>query len=80
MKNKTREELVQDLRSFAKDEYNLPSLVTLNQYTAAMLRYIGDADMELRDELICSTFYEWIGEKKYYTAGVCKDLASDTIR
>lgn len=72
--NKTREELVQDLRSFAKDEYNLPSLASLNQYTTAMLRYIGTADMELRDELICSTFYEWIGEKKYYTAVELKVL------
>lgn len=72
--NMTREELVEDLRAFAEDEYNLPSMVSLNQYTTAMLRYIGDADMELRDDLICSTFYGWIGEKKYYTAVELKIL------
>ena len=70
----TRDKLFEDLSTFAKDEFKLPTLASLNEYTTAMLRYIGDPDAVLRDELISSTFYEWIGEKKYYTEVELKTL------
>jgi len=63
-----RNQLIEDLRSFEKDDFKLPSHKRLNEYTTAMLHYIGDPDPTLRDELICSAFYDWIGEKKYYTS------------
>lgn len=69
-----RKQLMEDLSAFAKDEFKLPPHKNLNEYTAAMLNYIGDPDPTLRDELICSAFYDWIGEKKYYTAIELKTL------
>ena len=70
----TREVLIEELKTFSQDDFNLPPHKNLNEYTTAMLHYIGDVDPFLRDELICSAFYEWIGEKKYYTATELKTI------
>lgn len=34
-----------------------------DQLLKAMLQFIGDPDPELRDELICNTFYEWVNDR-----------------
>lgn len=34
-----------------------------DQLLEAMLQFIGDPDPELRDELICNTFYEWVNDR-----------------
>jgi hypothetical protein len=62
-----KEQLLLDLRRIAKNNYLLPEGESVEQYLDPMLKYIGDTDTELRDELIYETFCEWIYEKAYVT-------------
>ncbi len=62
-----REKLLLDLRRIAENGYNLPDGESVHEYVDMMLLYIGDADPELRDDLIYSTFCEWICEKEYFS-------------
>ncbi len=61
-----REHLLLDLRRIAKNNYLLAEDESAEQYMEPMLKYIGDTDAELRDELIYETFCEWICEKAYF--------------
>lgn len=60
-----REQLILDLRRIEGNSYNASS-EEVAQYTDMMLRYIGDTDPVLRDDLIYNTFSEWICEKEYF--------------
>lgn len=62
-----KEQLLLDLRRIAKNNYLLIEGESVEPYLDPMLKYIGDTDAELRDELIYETLSEWIGEKAYVT-------------
>lgn len=60
-----REQLLLDLRRIARNDYLLQEGETAEQYIEPMLKYIGNEDAQLRDELIYETFSVWICEKAY---------------
>lgn len=62
-----REKLKIDLKRIKDNEYNLREDEKVMNYLDLMLKYIGDTDPELRDDLIYSTFVNWIEEKEYFT-------------
>lgn len=62
-----REQLLLDLRRIEGNKYTLSEGECRSQYVEVMLQYIGDTDPDLRDELIYSTFNEWICEKEYFS-------------
>ena len=57
------QELKDVLTQVKEDEYNLPEGVDLNVLLDEMLLFLGSTDPELRDELICTTFYTWANEE-----------------
>lgn len=62
-----KEQLLLDLKKIRENKYNLDEGESIFAYTDLMLKYIGDTNSELRDDLICTTFYEWICEKEYFS-------------
>jgi len=60
-----REKLKEILKKSAENEFAYPTECSMYECIAAMLRHIGDPEPELRDVLICSAFYVWLGDKKY---------------
>lgn len=60
-----KEKLKENLKRIQQNEYNLKENESPFEYLDLMLKYIGDPDKELRDELICSTLSNWIEEKSY---------------
>lgn len=66
MSNK-REQLLLDLRRIQGNEFQITQGEKVWDYVPLMLQYIGDNDSELRDDLIYSTFYEWMFERKYFS-------------
>ena len=61
---RTLQELKDVLIQVKEDEYNVPEGVDLDALLDDMLCFAGNTDPELRDELICSTFYTWANEDK----------------
>jgi len=53
-------ELKKELKLIAQNDYVISKEVNIDELVNAMLEYIGSLDSELRDDLICSTFYEII--------------------
>jgi len=62
-----KEQLKANLIRIKENEYNLGNGENTNDYVNLMLKYIGDNDPEVRDELIYTTFVNWIEEKGYFT-------------
>lgn len=62
-----KEHLKANLIRIKENEYNLGNGENINDYVNLMLKYIGDNDPEVRDELIYTTFVNWIEEKGYFT-------------
>lgn len=62
-----KEQLKANLIRIKENEYNLVNGENINDYVNLMLKYIGDNDPEVRDELIYTTFVNWIEEKGYFT-------------
>jgi len=62
-----KEQLKANLIRIKENEYNLGNGENINDYVNLMLKYIGDNDPEVRDELIYTTFVNWIEEKGYFT-------------
>jgi len=60
------EQLIMHLRKIRDNNYNLAEDENVQSYADLMLQHIGDTDPELRDDLIFSTFCEWICEKEYF--------------
>ncbi|MBE9913738.1 DUF2785 domain-containing protein [Paenibacillus donghaensis] len=60
--NDTRMKLMTDLQRIEKEQYQLREGECYQDFLTLMLQYIGDPQPELRDDLICTTFYEWIQE------------------
>ncbi len=65
--NHKREQLILELRKIQENQYKVTEEQNLWEYTLLMLEYIGDVDSELRDDLIYSTFCEWIDEKGLFS-------------
>lgn len=71
-----REQLITDLRRIKENEYKLQDNEKVSDYLGLMLKYVGDADPELRDKLIYSTFAAWIEDLGYFTDEELKELLS----
>ena len=56
---RTSQKLKEILIQVKSNGYNLPDGIEIESVIDDMLRFIGDTDAELRDELIYSTFCEW---------------------
>ncbi|TVX93174.1 DUF2785 domain-containing protein [Paenibacillus agilis] len=61
--NEIRAKLKLDLQRIEKEQYQLREGETIQDFIPLMLKYIGDPDSELRDNLIYPTFYMWIQEE-----------------
>lgn len=56
-----------DLQRIEKEHYQLREDEQLQDFLTLMLQYIGDPQPELRDDLICTTFYEWFHDENMLT-------------
>lgn len=56
-----------DLQRIEKEDYQLREGEQLQDFLTLMLQYIGDPQPELRDDLICTTFYEWFHDENMLT-------------
>ncbi|AZS13291.1 DUF2785 domain-containing protein [Paenibacillus lutimineralis] len=65
--NDTRMKLMTDLQRIEKEHYQLREGEQLQDFLTLMLQYIGDPQPELRDDLICTTFYEWFHDENMLT-------------
>ena len=74
-----KEQLKLSLRRIRDNEYSLEECENINEYVNLMLKYIGDNDPELRDELIYSTFANWIEGKCYFTDEELKNLLNTIL-
>lgn len=72
--NQERESLRSFLEKIKKNTYVLPKNQTVSEYTPLMIKYIGDIDASLRDDLIFETFYHWIIVHEYLSEEALKDL------
>ncbi|OAB40260.1 DUF2785 domain-containing protein [Paenibacillus antarcticus] len=58
-------QLKEKLTQIEKDEYKVPATMNAFEIGLEMMMYIGDIDPELRDNLIYSTFAEWIDRGEF---------------
>lgn len=65
--NNEREQLIMDLKSIKENDFIIPKGKSVNEYMTMMMKYIGDEDPELRDDLIYEVFATWIEDKGYLT-------------
>lgn len=65
--NNTRLKLMTDLQRIEKEHYQLREGEQLQDFLTLMLQFIGDPQPELRDDLICATFYEWFHDENMLT-------------
>ncbi|MGG2014995.1 DUF2785 domain-containing protein [Bacillus sp. S10(2024)] len=77
--NVEREKLIVDLKRIAEDNYHLNSAEEAMSFARLMLQYIGDTDPILRDDLIYSTFYQWICEKQYFSNEELNEIVDTLI-
>jgi hypothetical protein len=70
----TRAQLIKDLQRIEENDYELSSGEQLKDYVKLMLEYIGDPQLELRDDLIYSTFYKWMNEKQWFSDAELREL------
>lgn len=64
---KQREKLILDLQRIQENHYQLYENENAWNYSQLMLQYVGDTDLEVRDDLIYATFCRWICEKEYFS-------------
>ncbi|MDD6771673.1 DUF2785 domain-containing protein [Inconstantimicrobium porci] len=72
--NNEREELLKKLEEIKHNDYKEDDKKVIKETTDLMLKYIGDTDPHLRDELIYSTFCYWITEKCYFNSEELKEI------
>jgi hypothetical protein len=72
--NELRAKLIMDLQRIEAEEYHLREGEYLQDIVSLMLRYIGDPQPELRDELIYPTFYNWIQTENRFSGVELRDL------
>lgn len=70
----SREQLMIDLQRIEENDYELRSGEDIKDYVKLMLEHIGDPEPVLRDELIYSTFYKWINEKRWFNDAELREL------
>jgi len=58
-------QLKEKLIQIENDEYKVPATMNAYEIGLEMMKYIGDIDSELRDNLIYSTFAEWIDRGEF---------------
>jgi hypothetical protein len=74
-----KEQLRLSLRVISDNDYKLKEHESINDYVNLMLKYIGDSDPELRDDLIYSTFANWIEGECYFTDEELKSLLNTLL-
>ncbi|MCR8842719.1 DUF2785 domain-containing protein [Paenibacillus sp. SC116] len=72
--NDIRAKFMLDLQRIEKEQYQLREGEQLQDFIPLMLKYIGDPDPELRDNLIYPTFYTWIHEKNKLSEAELRSL------
>jgi len=77
--NTEKQQLITDLRRIKDNDYNLNEGEMASDYLDLMLKYIGDPDPELRDDLIYLTFAYWIQDKKFFNNEELCDLLNVLI-
>ncbi|MEK4465645.1 MULTISPECIES: DUF2785 domain-containing protein [Paenibacillus] len=70
----SREQLMIDLQRIEENDYEHRSGEDIKDYVKLMLEHIGDPEPVLRDELIYSTFYKWINEKRWFNDAELREL------
>lgn len=75
----TREQLMIDLQRIEDNNYHLNEGEDVWDYITLMLKYIGDPEPELRDNLIYSTFSGWISERKLFNDTELREILSVII-
>ncbi|GKU76607.1 DUF2785 domain-containing protein [Paenibacillus sp. L3-i20] len=75
----TRSKLMLDLQRIEKDEYQLREGEQHQDFLPLLLQYIGDAQPELRDNLIYPMFYMWIKEENRFSGEELRNLLSVLI-
>ncbi len=63
-----RDDLYTKLKSISSDDFKLKNLDEISELTSSMLKFIGDTDACLRDNLIYIAFCNFILKYKYYTS------------
>lgn len=71
-----REQLILKLKEYQKNEFKVVKVQDAWECMPLLLKYIGDTDQELRDELIYTALCEWITEKEYYNETQLKQILS----
>lgn len=66
----TQESLKKELELVSQNQYQLPTGVSTDQILESMLAHIGVIDSQLRDDLIYSTFAEWISQDRLTQAQI----------
>jgi hypothetical protein len=66
--------LMTDLQRIEKEQYQLREGECYQDFLTLMLQFIGDPQPELRGDLICTTFYEWIPEEGRLTETELRSL------
>jgi hypothetical protein len=69
-----KQQLIINLKRIKDNDYNLSDGEKTCDYLDLMLKYIGDPDPELRDDLIYLTFTHWIHKKKHFSNEELCDL------
>jgi hypothetical protein len=66
--------LKKTLRQVKENDYQVPTGVNVTEIIFEMLENIGNPDPELRDQLIYTTFFHWILEKRETTEETMKEI------
>jgi len=74
-----KEQLRIDLKRIKANNYNLTEGENASDYLDLMLKYNGDIDSELRDNLILNTLIYWIEDKGYFSNEELIDLLNTIL-
>jgi hypothetical protein len=74
-----REQLRQKLAQIEESDFELTDRESVYACLMPMMSNIGDTEDYLRDELICSAFYEWIGKRQYFDDITLGTMMADLI-
>lgn len=74
-----KKQLKANLLKILENKYELTEGKKAWDYVPIMLKNIGDVDSELRDDLIYSTFSQWICEKDYFSNEELCDILSTVM-
>ncbi len=74
-----RDSLIIYLQKLKENKYKISNHYELDIYVPLMLKYIGDTDPILRDNLIYTTFNKWVLKLKYFTENELLDILNTVV-